>query len=319
MTQQPEGQRAWDAWLDHTLGQLRDTKLLRSQRPTLPFKSSSEALILDADLEEWASGRPHLPHSVSSLAWHSSPHHPSHTAHQQSSTASSSRGHGSLSNAATTPQPNDTPSLDRHQQHHQASAQSLRQLKLFSLNDYLGLASHPEVCEAAASAAATYGMGPRSSAVVGGTTSLHRELEEGLAQLKGTQDCLLFPTGFAANTSVVTSLASAGQVAILSDELNHASIIDGARLASRAGTALHVYRHNDMAHVEEILRGLPRGTRALIVTDSLFSMDGDFADLQALARLKQRYGALLAVDARHARVWRERRRRCRGLGCGWPG
>jgi 8-amino-7-oxononanoate synthase len=113
--------------------------------------------------------------------------------------------------------------------------------------------------------------------------------------LKGTQDALLFPTGFAANTAVVSVLAAAGaagqqqqqqqqqepQVVIFSDELNHASIIDGARLAVRgSGVALQVYRHNDMTHLEQLLRAAPGAARKLVVTDSLFSMDGDYADLQ---------------------------------------
>lgn len=110
--------------------------------------------------------------------------------------------------------------------------------------------------------------------------------------MKGTEDALLFPTGFAANTAVVSVLASAGavsqqqqqqqepQVVIFSDELNHASIIDGARLAVRgSGVTLQVYRHNDMTHLEQLLQEAPAAARKLVVTDSLFSMDGDYADL----------------------------------------
>ncbi|GIM09184.1 hypothetical protein Vretimale_13087 [Volvox reticuliferus] len=201
----------------------------------------------------------------------------------------------------------------------------LVRLRLFSLNDYLGLASHPEVAEAAARAARQVGMGPRSSALVAGYTHSHRQLEEGLAQLKGTEDCLLFPTGFGANLAVMTSLAyaaptsaatagcsashtngSSSALAIFSDELNHASIIDGARLASRgSGTSgdavqLHVYRHNDLGHLEDLLAATPPGVRRLVVTDSLFSMDGDFADLRGLSSLRRRHPFLLAVDEAHA-------------------
>jgi 8-amino-7-oxononanoate synthase len=144
---------------------------------------------------------------------------------------------------------------------------------------------------------------------VGGFTNAHRQLELTLAQLKGTQDALLFPTGFAANTAVVSVLAAStssssgssdstpgpqqqqhqAEVYILSDELNHASIIDGARLACRGpGVVLLVYRHNDMQHLEQLLRGLPEGARKLVVTDSLFSMDGDYADLKVcLQRVPQ--------------------------------
>ena len=95
--------------------------------------------------------------------------------------------------------------------------------------------------------------GPRSSALVGGYTSWHRELEAALAQLKGTEECLLFPTGFAANLAVASALCQEGGVVVLSDELNHASIVDGARLGRRGGSRLLVYRHNDMAHLEELL------------------------------------------------------------------
>ncbi|GIL65081.1 hypothetical protein Vafri_18853 [Volvox africanus] len=203
----------------------------------------------------------------------------------------------------------------------------LVRLRLYSLNDYLGLASHPEVSEAAARAARQIGMGPRSSALVAGYTHSHRQLEEGLAQLKGTEDCLLFPTGFGANLAVMTSLAyaaptsaatgctgcsashtdgSSSALAIFSDELNHASIIDGARLASRGSGAsggavqLHVYRHNDLGHLEDLLADTPPGVRRLVVTDSLFSMDGDFADLRGLSSLRRRHPFLLAVDEAHA-------------------
>ncbi|PNH08471.1 putative 8-amino-7-oxononanoate synthase [Tetrabaena socialis] len=163
------------------------------------------------------------------------------------------------------------------------------------------------------------GLGPRSSALVAGYTHSHRQLEEGLAALKATEDCLLFPTGFAANLSVLTCLAAAAPaaggggggygsgVAVFSDELNHASIIDGARLASRGGgggegegARLQVYRHNDLGHLEELLCATPPGVRRLVVTDSLFSMDGDFADLKGLVALKRRQPFLLALDEAHA-------------------
>lgn len=97
-------------------------------------------------------------------------------------------------------------------------------------------------------------IGPRSSALVGGYTSWHRDLEAALARLKGTQDCLLFPTGFAANLAVASSLCRGSNVVLLSDELNHASIVDGARLGRRDGAKLLVYRHNDLAHLEQLLQ-----------------------------------------------------------------
>lgn len=176
----------------------------------------------------------------------------------------------------------------------------LRTVKLFSLNDYLGLSTHPRVRAAAAAAAHACGNGPRSSALVGGYTCHHRDLETALAELKHTDEALLFPTGFAANMAIVAALAGARDVDIFSDELNHASIVDGARLGTRGGSALHVYRHNDLDHLGDLLAAAPSGRRRLVITDSLFSMDGDYADLQGLAALRRRHGFLLAVDEAHA-------------------
>lgn len=186
-------------------------------------------------------------------------------------------------------------------------------LRLFSSNDYLGLATHPAVREAAARAAARHGCGPRASALVAGYTAQHAELEDALAGLKGAEAAVLYPTGYAANTAALAALASVGvasggarsggaaAAAVFSDALNHASIVDGARLASRgsAGVELHVYRHNDLAHLEALLLACD-APRKLVVTDSLFSMDGDFADLEGLAALRARHGFLLCVDEAHA-------------------
>lgn len=178
-------------------------------------------------------------------------------------------------------------------------ASSNKVLKLFSLNDYMGLANHPSVCEAAAAAVRKVGQGLRSSALVGGHTTYHAELEQELAELKCTEACLLYPTGFAANLGVVTALGSGADVAIFSDELNHASIIDGARLASKSGARVHVYRHNDLQHLDALLTACQQ-RRKLVITDSLFSMDGDFADLEGLAQLRRSHGFMLAVDEAHA-------------------
>ncbi|KAL3138918.1 hypothetical protein ABBQ32_005735 [Trebouxia sp. C0010 RCD-2024] len=181
----------------------------------------------------------------------------------------------------------------------QASQGSIR-LKLFSLNDYMGLSQHPAICRAAGDTAVQCGMGPRSSALVGGYTRQHQDLEASLATLKGTEDCLLFSSGFAANLAVVSALCQGPDAVIFSDELNHASIIDGCRLATRSKGALQVYRHNDMAHLEELLQACPASKRKLVITDSLFSMDGDFADLHGLVALRRRYGFALALDEAHA-------------------
>ena len=175
-----------------------------------------------------------------------------------------------------------------------------QRVSVFASNDYLGLSSHKDVRAAAAWAALEHGCGPRSSALVCGYTDAHAALEAGLAQLKGTEDALLFPTGFAANLAVMGALASSPSCAIFSDELNHASIVDGARLACKgAGAALHVYRHNDLDHLESLLEQ-SAAERKLIVSDSLFSMDGDVADVVGLATLRGRYGAMLCLDEAHA-------------------
>jgi 8-amino-7-oxononanoate synthase len=173
------------------------------------------------------------------------------------------------------------------------------ELTVFSSNDYLGLSAHAGMRAAAAAAAASHGSGPRSSALVCGHTDAHAELESGLAELKGCESALLFPTGFAANLAVVGTLADGPGAAVFSDELNHASIVDGARLAARAGASVHIYRHNDLGHLEALLAA-SAAPRKLIVSDSLFSMDGDLADVAGLALLRDRYGAMLALDEAHA-------------------
>jgi 8-amino-7-oxononanoate synthase len=164
-----------------------------------------------------------------------------------------------------------------------------------SSNDTLSLAAHPEVREAAAAAAREFGAGSGASRLLGGDLPIHRELEAALAELKGTESALLFPSGYHANTGVIPALVDAGD-AVFSDALNHASIIDGCRL-SRADR--HVYRHLDLRHLSELLR-TSRARRKLIVTDSLFSMDGDAAPLEELCELAEEYGALLMVDEAHA-------------------
>lgn len=153
-------------------------------------------------------------------------------------------------------------------------------LLLFSTNDYLGLSAHPDVRRAASSAATAIGMGVRSAAIVSGHSKVHERLEHELAALKHAQTCLLFPSGFAANLAAITALASDGKVAIFSDELNHASLIDGCRLARLRGASVHVFRHCDYNHLSDLLQHKGLGKRKLVVTDGVFSMDGDCADVQ---------------------------------------
>ena len=166
---------------------------------------------------------------------------------------------------------------------------------LLCSNNYLALADHPAVRAAAADAAMRWGVGAGASRLVSGTMTIHRRLEERLAEFKGRQTALLFGSGYLANTGVVAALARPGDV-VFSDELNHASIIDGCRL-SRAET--FVYDHRDLEH---LAWGIARadGRAALIVTESVFSMDGDVAPLQELVELARRGGIRLVVDEAHA-------------------
>src|SRR5881398_1741863 len=150
-----------------------------------------------------------------------------------------------------------------------------RPVLLLCSNNYLGLADHPAVRAAAADAAMRWGVGAGASRLVSGTMTIHRRLEERLAEFKGRQAALLFGSGYLANTGVVAALARPGDV-VFSDELNHASIIDGCRM-SRAET--FVYDHGDLDHLEWGIEQA-EGRGALIVTDSVFSMDGDVAPLE---------------------------------------
>jgi len=165
---------------------------------------------------------------------------------------------------------------------------------LLCSNNYLGFADHPRVRQAAADAAERYGAGAGASRLISGDMELHARLEQRLAEFEGSEAALLFGSGYLANTGTVAALAGEGEV-VFSDELNHASIIDGCRLA-RAET--FVYRHRDMDHLERGLREA-RGRGALIVTDGVFSMDGDIAPLRELVDLGARYGARLMVDEAH--------------------
>jgi 8-amino-7-oxononanoate synthase len=165
----------------------------------------------------------------------------------------------------------------------------------FASNDYLGLTTHPAVIAAAHRALDRWGSGSGSARLIVGSRPIHTELEHELAAWKGTARSALFPTGFAANLGVMTTFGSAGTI-VYSDELNHASIIDGCRLA-RADTT--VYRHRDLDHLRALLRNRS-GRRALVVSDTVFSMDGDAADLPALIDLCTQEHALLVLDEAHA-------------------
>jgi 8-amino-7-oxononanoate synthase len=170
-----------------------------------------------------------------------------------------------------------------------------RSVLLLCSNNYLGLAERAEVREAAAEAALRWGAGAGAARLISGNMEPHRQLEQRLADFKGYESALLFGSGYLANTGLVAALAGRNEV-IFSDELNHASIVDGCRL-SRAET--FVYRHGDLEHLAWALYH-QRGKPALIVTDGVFSMDGDLAPLPELLELARRHGARLMVDEAHA-------------------
>jgi 8-amino-7-oxononanoate synthase len=168
----------------------------------------------------------------------------------------------------------------------------------FASNDYLGLSAHPDVVAAAHDALDRWGTGAGASRLVTGSRPVHTELERELADWKGTEAAVCFPTGFAANLGVLSVLGGPG-VRVLSDELNHASIIDGCRISRSQVT---VYRHRDLAHLEDLLASGDGqvDTPSLVVTDTVFSMDGDVAPLDDLLAICLRHGALLVLDEAHA-------------------
>ncbi len=169
-----------------------------------------------------------------------------------------------------------------------------RELVNFSSNDYLGLANDPRLIKAANDAARRWGVGAGASRLITGTLGIHTQLERKLAELKSTERALLFSTGYQANIGILTTLASEG--VILSDELNHSSIVDGCRLA-RAETV--IYRHCDLTDLAEKMEVHSAVPRKLIVTDGVFSMDGDLAPLPGIVELARRHDALVVVDDAH--------------------
>lgn len=168
---------------------------------------------------------------------------------------------------------------------------------LLCSNNYLGLADHPALIDASCRATRDYGVGSGASRLVSGSMSLHHRLEERIAEFKEAEAALVFNSGYAANNGIIQGLFGAGDT-IFSDSLNHASIIDGCRLS---GADVQVYPHNDMAALEQLLlkQRSGRSGRWLIVTDGVFSMDGDIAPLPELVALKQRFDTWLMVDDAH--------------------
>lgn len=164
----------------------------------------------------------------------------------------------------------------------------------FSSNDYLGLAGHPELLKAAAEAGKRFGFGSGASRLLAGGSSIHDRLEKITAAFKETEAALIFNSGYAGNTGVIPSLA-AGSSAIFSDELNHASIIDGCRLSS---ARVLVFRHRNAGHLEELMKR-ERAGHKVVVTDSVFSMDGDIAPLRDIYSICLRHDAVLYIDDAH--------------------
>src|ERR1700739_3284294 len=164
-------------------------------------------------------------------------------------------------------------------------------------NNYLGLTAHPKLREAAIQATKDYGVGSGAVRTIAGTMKIHMELEEKIAAFKNVEACVVFQSGFAANAGTVSSILGREDF-IISDELNHASIIDGAR---RSRAKIKVFRHKDMAHAEELLKEVAgEPGRKLLITDGVFSMDGDIGPVDKLCDLADKYGAIMMVDDAHA-------------------
>jgi glycine C-acetyltransferase len=171
-----------------------------------------------------------------------------------------------------------------------------RQVVNLSSNNYLGLTTHPRLKEKALAAIEQFGVGTGSVRTIAGTMAIHMELERRLAEFKKTEAAVVFQSGFAANAGTVAAILTKEDF-VISDELNHASIIDGARL-SRA--TIKVFPHRDASAARNILRDLPAAGRKLLITDGVFSMDGDLGALPALCGLAEEYGCVMMVDDAHA-------------------
>ncbi|KAK0598627.1 hypothetical protein LWI29_036462 [Acer saccharum] len=282
----------WDDWVEEALSKLQSLKLLRSLRPIYVSTNEQQLQLLGEEYEvfdemqQW--DRSSVEVSISQTTFH-------RWLHEIPSSGDEIVYRDGVVN--------DEAGM---------SSRQFKKLLLFSGNDYLGLSSHPTIGKAAAKAALEHGMGPRGSALICGYTNYHRLLESCLADLKKKEDCLLCPTGFAANMAVmvalgnIASLLPAGEkpskdekVAIFSDAFNHASIIDGIRLAERTkNVEVFVYRHCDMSHLNSQLSSCTM-KKKVVVTDSLFSMDGDFAPMIELVKLRKKYGFLLVLDDAH--------------------
>ena len=179
-----------------------------------------------------------------------------------------------------------------------ADIEGLGNTYILCSNNYLGLANHPKLVEAGKQALDHYGAGASSVRFICGTFDIHRKLEESTARLLGFESSISYSSCYAANTGAIPVLLQNGD-AVISDALNHASIIDGCRLAPK-GVQRHLYAHADMGELEDKLRGTRGCGNVLVITDGVFSMEGDVAPLPQIVRLCQEYGAMLMVDESHA-------------------
>ena len=170
------------------------------------------------------------------------------------------------------------------------------QMIMLSANNYLNLTTHPRVIQASVEATQKYGAGSGSVRAISGTMDIHLEAERKVAEFKGVEASLIYSSGYTANVGLIPTLVTGKQDVIISDELNHGSIIDGVRLtkASRA-----VYPHNDVSALEQVLREHSKSERKLIITDGVFSMDGDIAPLDHITELAEEHGAMVFVDDCH--------------------
>ncbi|MDP6563175.1 MAG: aminotransferase class I/II-fold pyridoxal phosphate-dependent enzyme, partial [Candidatus Thalassarchaeum sp.] len=171
-----------------------------------------------------------------------------------------------------------------------------KEMLMLSANNYLNLTTHPKVIAASVAATKKYGVGSGSVRAISGTMDIHLEAEQKVAQFKGVEASLIYSAGYTANVGLIPTLVSGKQDVIISDELNHGSIIDGVRLtkASRA-----VYPHNDVAALEQVLKEHSGSERKLIITDGVFSMDGDVAPLDEITDLAEEHDAMVFVDDCH--------------------
>lgn len=171
-----------------------------------------------------------------------------------------------------------------------------REMGMYASYSYLGLVNHPRINEAAKKAVDKYGTGTHGVRTLAGTLSIHNELEETISSFKHAEAALTYSSGYATNLTVVSTMMGRGDY-VFSDKLNHASIVDGCLMS---GAEFRRFRHNDMEHLEGLLKNAPNGVSKLVIADSVFSMDGDIIDLPKMAELCKTYNAWLMIDEAHS-------------------